>query len=58
LEEVLLLVQGTERACQQNRWKWKNKKGETIILRDVFSKMVSWIEKFKGEIPQFALSLS
>jgi hypothetical protein len=23
-------------------------KGETVILRDVFAKMVVWIEKFKG----------
>jgi hypothetical protein len=51
LEEVLLVVQATERACQQNKWKWKTKKGETIVLRDVFVKMVKWIEKFKGKVP-------
>jgi hypothetical protein len=49
LEEVLLVVQVTEKACQRNRWKWRDKKGETVILRDFFVKMVTLIEKFKGK---------
>jgi hypothetical protein len=48
LLEVLSLVKGAEQKCQQKRWKWKNKKGDTIIIRDVFAKMVMWIEKFKS----------
>jgi hypothetical protein len=48
LEEVFSIVQGAEQTSQEKRWKWKNRKGETVILRDVFTKMVVWIEKFKG----------
>jgi hypothetical protein len=48
LEEVLSIVQGAEQTSQEKRWKWKNQKGETVILRDVFAKMVVWVEKFKG----------
>jgi hypothetical protein len=48
LEEVCSIVQGAEQSSQEKRWKWKNRKGETVILRDVFAKMVVWIEKFKG----------
>jgi len=47
VEEVLAKVLEKEQLCQQKRWKWKNRKGETIIVRDVFAKMVRWINKFK-----------
>ena len=48
LEEVLSMVQGAEQTSRQKRWKWKNRKGEYVIIRDVFLKMVAWIERFKG----------
>lgn len=48
LQEVLGMVQGAEQTCQQKRWKRKNRKGKLVILRDVFAKMVVWIEKFKS----------
>jgi hypothetical protein len=48
LLEVLMVVKGAEQASQEKRWKWKNRKGETIIVRDVFAKMAVWIEKFKS----------
>lgn len=47
LEEVLSEVLRREQICKDKRWKWKNRKGETIIVRDVFAKMVKWINKFK-----------
>lgn len=48
LEDVLAIVKKAEDRCLKRRIKWKNRKGETVILRDVFEKMVVWIEKFKG----------
>ena len=48
LEEVLQLVQGAEQKCQEKKWKWKNRKGELVIVRDLFAKMVFWIEKFRS----------
>ena len=48
LEEVLSFVQDAERNAQKKRWKWKNSKGDVVIIRDVFTKMVVWIEKFKA----------
>jgi hypothetical protein len=48
LEEVLSFVQDAERTAQKKRWKWKNSKGDVVIIRDVFTKMVVWIEKFKA----------
>jgi hypothetical protein len=48
LEEMLSLVRGAEKTCQEKRWKWKNRKGDFVIVRDVFVKMATWIEKFKG----------
>jgi len=48
LEEVLLMVRGAEQTCQQKRWKWKNRRGEFVIVRDIFTKMVVWIDKLKG----------
>lgn len=47
VEEVLAEVLKKEQLCLQKRWKWRNRKGETIIVRDVFAKMVRWINKFK-----------
>jgi hypothetical protein len=52
------LVKKTEQTCLKKRVKWKNKKGEVVIVRDVFEKMVVWIEKFKGSLAPSPLSLS
>jgi hypothetical protein len=48
LEELLSLVQKTEQKCQQKKWKWKNRGGQVIVMRDVFAKMVTWIQRFKS----------
>ncbi|KAH7409627.1 hypothetical protein BKA64DRAFT_705387 [Cadophora sp. MPI-SDFR-AT-0126] len=48
LQDVLELAQNSERTSQQKQWKWKNRKGEIIVVRDLFAKMVTWIEKIKG----------
>jgi len=48
LQEVLVIVQNAEKTSLEKRWKWKNRKGETIVLRDVFAKMVFWVDKLKN----------
>ncbi|CAG8983496.1 hypothetical protein HYALB_00004296 [Hymenoscyphus albidus] len=48
LGDVLSLVRQKEVACQKKRWKWKNRQGETIIIRDVLKKIIIWVEKIKG----------
>jgi hypothetical protein len=48
LEEVLSIVHDAEQTAQQKRWKWKDRKGNVVIIRDVFAKMAVWIEKFKA----------
>ncbi|MCJ1396699.1 hypothetical protein MMC18_009591 [Xylographa bjoerkii] len=48
LNEVLSKVEEKKQQCLQNRWTYKNGKGEAVILRDVFDKIAVWIDKFKA----------
>jgi len=48
LQDVLVLARESERTSQEKEWKWKNRKGEFIVIRDVFGKTITWIEKIKG----------
>ncbi|KAB8295087.1 hypothetical protein EYC80_007025 [Monilinia laxa] len=48
LEEILDLVQKQELKAQERKWKLRKKNGQVIILRDVFAKLVIWIDKFKA----------
>ena len=45
---MLTLAQDSERTSQEKQWKWKNRKGEAIVVRDLFGKMITWIEKIKS----------
>lgn len=45
---MLVLARESERTSQEKEWKWKNRKGEFIVIRDVFGKTITWIEKIKG----------
>ncbi|KAI9771411.1 MAG: hypothetical protein M1839_002801 [Geoglossum umbratile] len=47
LHEVLVAVEEKKKLCLEKRWKYKNRKGETVILRHVFDKVTEWIDKFK-----------
>ena len=47
LSDVLNLVNVKKDQCMRSRWKYKNKNGEDIILRDLFEKMAKWVNKFK-----------
>ncbi|KAG4437473.1 hypothetical protein IFR05_007028 [Cadophora sp. M221] len=48
LQDVLVLARTSEQTSLQKRWMWKNNKGEVIVVRDIFAKMIAWIEKVKG----------
>ncbi|TGO38147.1 hypothetical protein BHYA_0081g00430 [Botrytis hyacinthi] len=48
LVEILDLVQKQELKAQERKWKWKKKNGQVIIIRDIFVKLVIWMEKFKS----------
>jgi hypothetical protein len=47
LHEVLVAVEDKKRLCLEKRWKYKNSKGETVILRHVLEKVTAWIDQFK-----------
>jgi hypothetical protein len=47
IDDVLYSANLMQTKCKAKLWKYKNKKGEEIILRDAFAKIVVWVEKFK-----------
>lgn len=47
LTDVLTLVDAKKNICINNRWRYKRKNGQIIILRDVFEKVAVWVNKFK-----------
>lgn len=46
VEKTLETAQQKRQLCMRNRWTISSRSGQTIILRDVCEKVVSWIEKF------------
>ncbi|KAI4129581.1 MAG: hypothetical protein LQ338_002155 [Usnochroma carphineum] len=46
LGRALEEAQKRRNLCIQKRWKLKNHRGQTIILRDVVEKIIVWVEKF------------
>ncbi|CAG8955087.1 hypothetical protein HYFRA_00007102 [Hymenoscyphus fraxineus] len=53
LGDVLSLVRQKEVACQKKRWKWKNRQGKTIIIRDVLKKIIIWCLGIGDTIVQY-----
>lgn len=47
LEDILVDVEAKRQICMQNRWKFKRKDGDVVILRDVCEKLIKWVTKFK-----------
>jgi len=47
LKDVLAAVEEKQQTCLKKRWKYKNSKGEDVIIRDLFAKIVVWVDKFK-----------
>jgi hypothetical protein len=47
LQDVLDAVKAKKQKCMEKRWKYTKRNGDVVILRDVFEKMVGWVNKFK-----------
>ena len=47
LKDVLAAVEAKKQTCMKKRWKYTNRNGDDVILRDIFEKMVRWVNKFK-----------
>jgi hypothetical protein len=47
LSELQTLTEQTRQECINKRWKYTRKCGETVIFRDLFGKIVKWIDLFK-----------
>jgi hypothetical protein len=48
LRRVLVEATQKQKQCLEKRWKIKNRKGDVIILRDVFEKIITSVNSFKG----------
>ena len=46
LSKALEAAQEKKQLCAQKCWALKKRNGETVILRDVFEKIIVWVEKF------------
>jgi hypothetical protein len=47
LSEVLTAAKGKRDQCKDRQWKYKKRDGKVIILRDVFDKVVKWLNKLQ-----------
>ena len=47
LKEILGVVQKSKQECIDKQWRCRRKSGETVIIRDVFEKIVKYIDRFK-----------
>ena len=49
LSDLQVLTESAKGQCIKKRWRFKKpgRNGETIVLRDIFQKMVVWIDMFK-----------
>ena len=47
LESAITLAEDKKRQCLNQRWRIRRGHGRNLILRDVFGKIVVWIQKFK-----------
>lgn len=47
LESAIALAEDKKRQCLNQRWRIRRGHGRNLILRDVFGKIVVWIQKFK-----------
>ena len=50
LAEVLKLANESKTTCIQKRIKYTRKSGETVIVRDLFEKIIRWVDTFKGVV--------
>jgi hypothetical protein len=45
--DLYAFAEKSKKKCIDKRWKYTRRSGETVILRDVFEKLVKWIGIFK-----------
>lgn len=48
IDDILDSAKRMQEECKKNQWRYKNHKGEEIILRDVSAKVINWVNKFKA----------
>lgn len=46
LEGVIQAANQKRELCEQKRWKFTNRKGEVVVIRDVMAKVVYWVKMF------------
>jgi hypothetical protein len=56
LSEVLIAAKEKRDQCKDRQWKYKKSDGTVIVLRDVFDKMVKWLNKLE-QIGDFVAQL-
>jgi hypothetical protein len=47
LVELHADAERSKQRSTKSRWKYTRKSGETVIIRDVFEKIIRWVEMFK-----------
>ncbi|KAL1599675.1 hypothetical protein SLS60_007478 [Paraconiothyrium brasiliense] len=47
LKSLMIDVEAKRRNCLEKRWRYTKSNGDSIVLRDVFEKVATWVEKFK-----------
>jgi hypothetical protein len=48
LNSVLAATEEKKRECLEKRWKYTNRRGEKIVIRDLIDKIIVWVDKFKS----------
>ncbi|KAF4832769.1 hypothetical protein CGCTS75_v004426 [Colletotrichum tropicale] len=46
-QQLLELVQVKQQQYMDRRWKFRRPNGEVVVIRDVFEKVVRWLQRFK-----------
>src|SRR4051794_19921920 len=44
LADLHKVTESSRRECIEKRWRYTQKTGETVILRDLFDKVIKWID--------------
>lgn len=47
LADLHKLAEGSKKICISRGWRFTRKSGETVIFRDIFDKVIKWIDLFK-----------
>lgn len=47
LQEVLAAANEKQQQCKDKQWKYTRSNGKVIVFRDIFDKIVDWLNKLK-----------